>query len=69
MIETLRGINERLISYYKDDSVNLKKQKLIKKLLSNDDCFLKMPIETAYCILDDLQIPETYQKQIYMKLI
>lgn len=69
MIETLREINERLISYYKDDVKNLKKQKLIKKLLSNDDCFLKMPIETAYCILDDLQIPEIYQKEIYIKLI
>ncbi len=69
MLEKLRLCNEKLIQYYENDEENLKKQKLIQKILSDSQCFFRMNIQYAYAILRDLQIKEEDLKQIYLELI
>lgn len=69
MIEKLKIINEKYIEEYKENSHELKKYELIKKILNEKDCFLKMNIEYAYAILRDLNIPEDKIKEVYFELI
>lgn len=69
MIEKLKIINEKHIEEYKENSHELKKYELIKKILNEKDCFLKMNIEYAYAILRDLNIPEDKIKEVYLELI
>ncbi len=69
MIEKLRDINEKLISLNKNNEKELKKQILIKKILKENDCFLKMSIENAYSILRDLKISEENLKKVYLELV
>ncbi len=69
MLKILRQKNEKLILKYKDNELELKKQKLIKNILSDYSCFFKMNIETAYSILRDLQIDESQLQKVYKKLI
>ncbi len=69
MIEKLRIINDKLIILNKNNKDNLKKYELIKKLLSDPDCFKKMNIESAYALLRDLEIKEKDLSSIYVELI
>lgn len=69
MIEELKNINEKYIEEYKENPKELKKYELIKKILNEKDCFLKMNIEYAYAILKDLNIPEDKIKEVYLELI
>lgn len=69
MIEKLKIINEKYIEEYKENTHELKKYELIKKILNEKDCFLKMNIEYAYAILRDLKIPEDKIKEVYLQLI
>lgn len=65
MLEKLREINNKLLEI----NPISKKQQLIKKLLQNKDCFLKINITDAYSILDDLKIPDEKKKEVYLELI
>lgn len=65
MLEKLREINNKLLEINPTN----KKQQLIKKLLQNKDCFLKINITDAYSILDDLKIPDEKKKEVYLELI
>ena len=69
MIEKLKSINEKLINLNKNNDEELKKQLLLKKILEEKDCFLKINIEHAYSILRDLKIPEEDLKKVYIELI
>lgn len=69
MIEVLKDINEKLIRANHNNSEELKKQELIKKILQEKNCFSKMDIDTAYQIFADLQIPREKMKNIYVELI
>ena len=69
MIEKLKSINKKLIDLNKNNDKELKKQLLIKKILEEKDCFLKISIEDAYSILRDLKISEEDLKTVYIKLI
>ena len=69
MIEKLQMINSKLIQLNENNEINLKKYKLIEKILNDDKCFFKMNIESAYSILRDLEIPESDLKTVYMNLI
>lgn len=69
MITKLQEINKRLITLSRNDAKMLEKQLLIQKILAEENCFLKMDVETAYAILRDLQIPEEELKAIYLQLI
>ena len=69
MINKLKEINEKLIQVNINNSEELKKQELIKRILEEKNSFLKMDIETAYQILDDLQIPREQMSEIYSELI
>ena len=69
MLDKLKQLNNKLIDKNMNDKENLKKYKLIQKILSDDKCFFKMEIEYAYSILRDLEIEEKYLKDIYMELI
>lgn len=69
MIEKLKEINDKLIELNKDNKEELKKQILIKKILEEKDCFLKMNIEYAYAVLRDLKFSEDEIKKVYMQLI
>ena len=69
MIEKLKSINEKLIKLNKNNDEELKKQLLIKKILEEKDCFLKISIEDAYSILRDLKISEEDLKKVYIELI
>ena len=69
MLLKLKKKNEELILQYANNQRKLEKQLLIKKLLSEKNCFLQMNIETAYSILRDLELPEKSFKKIYLQLI
>lgn len=69
MIDNLRKVNEELIKLSENNIHELKKQNLIRKILSDPDCFFKIDISFAYSILRDLGIPEDKVKSIYMELI
>ena len=69
MIKELKNINNKLIDLYQNNKEELNKQLLIKEILNEPNCFLKINIETAYKILKDLQIPDENLKIIYERLI
>ncbi len=68
MLEQLVEINNQIINQISDEE---KKEKhlLIKKILDDKQCFLKMNIETSYAILRELNIPEENLKSTYLNLI
>lgn len=68
MLEKLIKINDEMITQASTDK-NKKKHLLIKKILDDKECFLKMNIETSYAILRELNIPEENLKNIYLDLI
>ena len=68
MLEELIKINDDIIKKA-DDVAKLKKHLLIKNILNDDKCFLKMNIETSYAVLRELYIPEKKLKSIYTSLI
>ncbi len=70
MIKKLREINNKLILKYKlaNNNEQLLKQRVINKLLQNDNCFFEMTIETAYMILTDLGIEKNNLKNTYLEL-
>ena len=69
MIEKLREMNKKLIEVNANNPEELEKQELIRKILSVDECFLNMSIDTAYAILRDLKIEEDSIKSVYYQLI
>lgn len=69
MLEKLRKINLELIDNEELSQENLEKQLLIRKILSDKDCFFKISIETAYSILRDLGIRKDKLKEVYSELI
>ena len=68
MIEKLRKINSDIIIQTNDEQKK-KKHLLIAKLLKDQQCFLKMNIETSYALLRELNIPEEEIKEKYQELI
>lgn len=68
MLEKLIKINDSIINQTTNEG---KKEKhlLIKQILSDKNCFMKMNIETSYAILRELNIPEGDLKTIYLQLI
>ena len=69
MLEKLKKINLELIDNEELSQENLEKQLLIRKILSDKDCFFKISIETAYSILRDLGIRKDKLKEVYSELI
>lgn len=69
MLEILKQKNEKLIELYIEDEDKLSRQLLIKRILSEKNCFLKISVETAYSILRDLNVEESKLKQVYSELI
>ncbi|MEI3529453.1 MAG: hypothetical protein V8Q75_00065 [Bacilli bacterium] len=69
MIGKIRKLNQQLLQNNVNNPRELNKQKLIEKILSEKNCFLKMSIEDAYSILRDLKIPEDQIKDVYFNLI
>ncbi|MBR4351200.1 MAG: hypothetical protein IKP98_03155 [Bacilli bacterium] len=69
MLKDIRLINDKLIEINKNNPKELKKYLLIKEILKDDNCFLKMDIEYAYSILRDLKFSEEDLKKVYLKLI
>ena len=69
MLERLRDINEKLINTNIDNESELNKQKIIKKILSDDKCFFKIKMKYAYSILRDLEVEEKDLNKIYIELV
>ena len=69
MIKKLQQINNSIIEKNLNNNEIVKKHNLIKKLLEEENCFLKMSIEQAYSILKDLQIDSNDIKDIYCLMI
>jgi hypothetical protein len=61
MLEVLRNKAEELMKEDKD------KYELIFKILSDDDCFKKINIETAMSILEDLGVED--KDKVYIELL
>lgn len=70
MINILRQKNETLIKTLPSvgDSKSLKKQMVIKTLLSNDDCFFKISMEDALNLILSLGYSQIEAFKIYKKL-
>lgn len=69
MIEKLQTINELIISKNNRNEKNIKKHLLIREILKDKNCFLKMDIEYAYAILRDLEFKEEELKDVYSQLL
>ena len=69
MFEKLQTINELIISKNSHDEENIKKHLLIREILKDKNCFLKMDIEYAYAILRDLEFKEDELKDAYSQLL
>lgn len=65
MLNKLRTINQDKINKGED----LNNQHLIKILLSRDDCFFVMPMETALSVLEKLGFDEEESKKLCTSLI
>jgi hypothetical protein len=68
MLEKLVQVNNNIINQTNDEEKK-KKHLLIKKILDDKQCFLKMDIETSYALLRELNVPEESIKNIYFNLI
>lgn len=68
MLEKLVEVNNNIINQTNDEEKK-KKHLLIKKILDDKQCFLKMDIETSYALLRELNVPEESIKNIYFNLI
>lgn len=69
MLGKIQKLNQQLLQINVSNPSELNKQKLIEKILSKKNCFLKMSIEDAYSILRDLKIPEDQIQDVYFNLI
>ena len=67
MIEFLIKVNNELINKYKDNPEALERQMIISGLLKQKNCFFKIPVDTAYNILRDLEI--TNYEETYLNII
>lgn len=61
MLEVLRNRAEELIETDK------KKYELILNILKDDDCFMKIDMDTAMSILNDLGVEE--KEKVYIELL
>ena len=70
MLSHLRKTNENLIKMAKIEKNEelLKKQELIKVLLSREDCFFEMPMNVAVSVLIDLGQTEEVALKNYKEL-
>lgn len=70
MLSHLRKTNEKLIKYAKieNNEEKIKKQELIKVLLSREDCFFEMPMNVAMSVLIDLGQTEEEALKNYKEL-
>ncbi len=68
MLDKLIEVNNYIIDHTTDEEKK-KKHVLIKKILDDKGCFLKMSIETSYAILRELGVKEEDLKKIYLMLI
>lgn len=66
LLENLRKIVDRKISLCNIE--DLKKYKMIKELLQEDDCFFRMKKDTAYAILEDLDFLKKELPYFYRQL-
>lgn len=71
MLKTLRSQNNLLLKKFKlEGNKELEtKHNLISTLLSRDDCFFKMSMDTAFNILFDLGYDQQQSFEIYKQLI
>ncbi len=68
MLEKLIEVNNQIINQTEDEEKK-KKHLIIKKILDDKHCFLKMNIETSYALLRELNVSEDNIKSIYSILI
>ena len=68
MLNELIKKNNDIINSTNDENVK-NKHLLIKKILEDKECFLKMDIETSYALLRELNIKEEDLKSIFSSLI
>ena len=69
MINKLQLLNEEILKHNLNNKKEYDKHVMIKKILQEKDCFLKMSIEQAYAILRDLHIEEENLQKVYMNLV
>lgn len=68
MLKELNKINDSMLELNKNDANYQRRHMIIKKILSDENCFFKMNIEYAYAILKELNIKENELKDVYCKL-
>ena len=68
MLEKLIEINNNILNQTTNEKEK-EKHLLIKKILEDKNCFLKMDIETSYALLRELNIPDKNIKNTYLNLI
>ena len=68
LIDKLIAENNKIIEETNDKDKK-EKHMLIKKILEDRECFLKMNIETSYALLRELDVPEIALKEVYLELI
>jgi len=67
-LNEIKIMNDTMIVYLKKLGLNYKRNEIIKKILTNDDCFFKMNKEDALLILYDIGIKDNTE-EIYSQLI
>ncbi len=69
MNQKLQTINTKLMKLYESQPNLWEKQKLIQKILAEENWVLKLDINTAYAILQDLTIPQANLAKVYLTLL
>ena len=68
MANKLREINNDLLFNAKNEE-EIKKQKIIMNILKDDLCFIKMDIDDAYSILEDLKLNDEEIEETYTSIM
>ncbi len=68
MIYKLRELTEKQL-HREENQDTKEKLFLIKEILKNDDCFMKITIDTAIAILNDLGFEKSQALEIYKEII
>lgn len=66
-MDYLRNLLQKKVNNSKDD--DLKKIELLNEMLSDDEIFMKIDMDTAIGILDYLGVPKEKIRDVYIDLI
>lgn len=69
LFQEIKLMNETKIVYLKKLGINSQRNEIIRNVLEDDECFVKMDKSDAYLILKDVGIAKEKIESVYSTLI